>query len=89
MAKDPSGRYAATADLIEDLEAVADGRPPVQAHKLIDLSALNALDQDSDSNEVAEVSVEGSLITTPLFWIAVVGWFLAALLLIIVIRLAS
>ncbi|MHC4566222.1 MAG: protein kinase domain-containing protein, partial [Planctomycetota bacterium] len=36
MAKDPSGRYAATADLIEDLEAVADGRPPVQAHKLID-----------------------------------------------------
>jgi serine/threonine-protein kinase len=89
MAKDPSGRYAATADLIEDLEAVADGRPPVQAHKLLDLSALNALDQASDSNEVAEVSVEGSLITTPLFWIAVVGWFLVALLLIIVIRLAS
>lgn len=89
MAKNPRKRYATTADLIEDLKAVADGQPPVQAHKVLDLSALNALDQGSNPDEAAESSIKGSLITTPLFWIAVVGWFLAALLLVTVIRLAS
>jgi serine/threonine-protein kinase len=89
MAKDPAKRYATTTDLIEDLEAVAEGRPPVQAHKLIDLSALTVLDQKSNADESAETQDEGSLITTPLFWIAVVGWFLVVLLLIIVIMRAN
>ena len=88
MAKDPKKRYATAADLIEDLQAVADGRRPVQAHKLIDLSALTALDQKSNMDEAVEAQAEGSLIASPLFWIAVVGWFLVALLLIMVILLA-
>ena len=88
MAKDPTKRYADTTDLIEDLQAVADGRPPLQAHKLIDLTTLTALNQKSDSSESVEIPNEGSLITTPLFWIAVVGWFLVLLLLILVIILA-
>ena len=89
MAKDPAKRYAITTDLIEDLQALADGQPPVQAHKLIDLSTLTALNQTSDLNESAETQSEGSLITTPLFWIAVIGWFLVVLLLIVVIILAN
>jgi hypothetical protein len=88
MAKDPRKRYTTTADLIEDLQAVADGRRPVQAQKLIDLSALTALDQKSNADEAVEAQGEGSLITSPLFWIAVVGWFLVVLLLIMVVLLA-
>jgi serine/threonine-protein kinase len=89
MAKDPAKRYATTTDLIEDLQAIADGQPPMQAHKLIDLSTLTALNQKSDLNESVETQSEGSLITTPLFWIAVVGWFLVVLLLILIIILAN
>ena len=89
MAKEPLNRYATTTDLIEDLQAVADGRPPVQARKLIDLSALTSLDKENNVDIPEEEQNAVSLITTPLFWIAVVGWFLAVLLLIIVILLAS
>jgi eukaryotic-like serine/threonine-protein kinase len=89
MAKDPAKRYANTTDLIEDLQAIADGQSPMQAHKLIDLSTLTALNQMSDSNKSVETQSERSLITTPLFWIAVVGWFLVVLLLIVVIILVN
>jgi serine/threonine protein kinase len=89
MAKKARKRYASTKDLIEDLQAVADGRPPLQARKLIDLSAFDSIDQESITDLPKEEHGETSLITTPLFWIAVVGWFLAVLLLIIVILLVS
>ena len=85
MAKKPRKRYATTNDLIEDLQAVADGRPPMQARKLIDLSAFDSMDQDSISELPEEEQDEASLFTTPLFWIAVVGWFLAVLLLIVML----
>lgn len=65
MAKEPGKRYATTIDLIEDLQAVADGRPPVQARKLIDLSALTSLDQESNADASGEAQSEVSLITTP------------------------
>jgi serine/threonine protein kinase len=89
MAKKARKRYANTKDLIEDLQAVADGRPPLQARKLIDLSAFDSIDQESITDLPKEERGETPLITTPLFWIAVVGWFLAVLLLIIVILLVS
>jgi serine/threonine-protein kinase len=89
MAKSPRKRYANAADLIEDLEAVAEGRAPLQARKLLDLSALTALDQEDDTDEAIEEQNEEPLFTTPLFWIAVVGWFLAALLLTLVILMAT
>jgi serine/threonine protein kinase len=89
MVKKARKRYASTKDLIEDLQAVADGRPPLQARKLIDLSAFDSIDQESITDLPKEEHDETSLITTPLFWIAIVGWFLATLLLIIVILLVS
>jgi serine/threonine protein kinase len=88
MAKNPAKRYATTADLIEDLQAVADGRPPLQARKLFDLTALTSLDRVNKEETSGQEQSEVSLIATPLFWIAVVGWFLAVLLLIVVIWLA-
>lgn len=89
MAKAREKRYATTADLIEDLEAVAAGRPPLQARKLLDLSALTALNQQGEAEETPRAPAEESLVAKPLFWVAVVGWILAALLLVMVILLAS
>jgi serine/threonine protein kinase len=88
MAKVPKKRYAATIDLIEDLQAVAEGRPPMQAHKLIDLVALTSLDQEGKLEVSGKLQSNVSLIMTPLFWIAIVGWFLAVVMFIIVIWLA-
>jgi serine/threonine-protein kinase len=85
MAKNRAKRYATTTDLIEDIQAVANGLPPVQAHKLMDLSALTALEQKGDVGELVDTQSEESIINTPLFWIAVVGWFLVVLLLIIIV----
>jgi serine/threonine-protein kinase len=70
MAKKPRKRYASTTDLIEDLQAVAEGRPPVQARKLIDLSTFDSMDQDSISELPEEEQDEASLMTTPLCVIA-------------------
>jgi serine/threonine-protein kinase len=89
MAKDPATRYATTADLIEDLQAVASGQPPAQAHKLMDLPVLATLGQTADQGESAEMHREGSLISTPLFWIAAVGWLLVAVLLIVIVVIAT
>jgi serine/threonine protein kinase len=83
MAKDPTERYASTADLLEDLEAVAEGQPPARAHKLMDLPTIAALDQKGETNESGAQEPEESLVTTPLFWIAVVGWALVVVLVII------
>ena len=43
MAKSRDERYASTSDLIMDLEAVARGEPPLQAHKAIDPTTLREL----------------------------------------------
>jgi len=88
MAKDPAKRYATAADLIEDLQAVANGRSPAQAHKLIALPELTILDQKGDAEESIATQSERSVIATPLFWIAVVGWVLVGLLLVVVVLLA-
>ncbi|HNQ23688.1 MAG TPA: protein kinase [Phycisphaerae bacterium] len=43
MAKNPDDRYASTSDLIEDLQAVANGQPPLQARKRYDHDLLRSL----------------------------------------------
>ena len=53
MAKDRNARYSSTSDLLLDLEAIAQGRPPVQARKQIDTGVLSGL-----SASTAEESVE-------------------------------
>lgn len=96
MAKDPAKRYAATTDLIADLQAVARGQQPEQAHKLIGLWKLTAGEQGGKANteealEDAETETpcHRSLLTTPLFWIAIVGWAFAVILAVVVFLLAS
>jgi len=88
MAKEPAKRYASAADLIEDLQDVANGQPPARARKLIELPELTVLDRKNDAEESIEPESEGSVVATPLFWIAVVGWILVALLLVVIVVLA-
>ncbi len=89
LAKDPLKRYVSASDLIEDLQAVAENRPPMQARKLIDLSELSALNQRSDTEEPIEQQDEQPVSATPLFWIAVTGWVLVVLLFIVIVVLLA
>jgi len=50
MAKDRNRRYASTSDMLMDLEAIAAGKPPLQARKQFDAGALTGL-----VDEAAEV----------------------------------
>lgn len=86
MTKDRTQRYTATLDLIEDLQAVIRGKRPNHAHKLIgDMVAPDPetpVDQD-------ETAYERPLFSTPLFWIAVTGWVVAAILAVVVVVLVT
>ena len=53
MAKDRCARYSSTSDLLLDLEAIAEGRPPMQARKQIDAGVLSGL-ADADTGAAAE-----------------------------------
>lgn len=87
MAKDPDQRYRNTADLLEDLEAVANGEPPAQARRVFDISSLAALEQgeETSSGQTAVMAAQGALTEQPLFWLAVGGWGVAACLLLVLL----
>ena len=56
MAKDPDERYVSTTDLISDLQAVAQGQPPMQARKRYDHDLLKSL---ATTGEVLPAKGEG------------------------------
>jgi serine/threonine-protein kinase len=87
MAKDRRQRYANTTDLLEDLEAVAKGEPPLQARRMFDLASLSTLDRQGDTAALVEYRPEGPGL--PVFWLAVTGWILALLLVIVLLVLIS
>ena len=84
MAKDKGDRYASTSDLVTDLEAIARGEAPVYARQRFDLAKLSALEAPAEPKVVRkEVVVEPEpvpLALRPLFWAAVGGWIVAAML---------
>jgi len=85
MAKNPAKRYPTTTALIEDLQSVADGGAPAQAHKLRTHPSLIAPDQIADAGDTTVILSEKSLIASPLLWIAAIGWGLAILFLLLLI----
>ena len=91
MAKSRTQRYNTTSDLLADLEALANGEPPIQARKKFDLSTLTALEDgdhvDSGRHEpqIVEVQTYAPLLQTPAFWAAIAGWAVALILLIVVL----
>ena len=76
MAKSPKKRYGTTEDLLHDLQAVSRGEPPVIARKMVDLSALAALEPEDDqvlpvqSLGGSRGGKAGPLTEQPLFWVA-------------------
>jgi len=91
LAKDRNKRYNTTTDLLEDLQAVARGEPPVQARKKFDLSSLTALEQGTAAVPVmlgggpSSAQEAGPFYTQPLFFVALAGWLAAAVLLLILL----
>ena len=85
MVKDRVKRYASTEDLLEDLRAIAEGNPPLQARKAFDLTALAEV-EDSAPEELRKVEEDDeSLLTQPLFWIAIASGVLNLILLFIIL----
>lgn len=58
MAKDRNRRYTSTSDMLLDLQAIAQGRPPLQARKQIDSNVLSRLADDGESLEAEESDFE-------------------------------
>jgi len=58
MAKDRNARYSSTSDLLLDLEAIAEGRPPMQARKQIDAGLLSGLADADTAEEPAGAGAE-------------------------------
>jgi serine/threonine-protein kinase len=97
MAKDRNKRYNNTTDLLEDLQAMARGEPPMQAREKFDLSTLSALEEGGTHVASAAnaqvikppviIIAKPSLAEQPLFWVAFVGWLIALIILILWIAL--
>lgn len=90
MAKDPAERYSSCTDLIADVKSVLQGEPPLQARKKFDLGQFMELEKTSETN--APVSMDPMdqsppLTEQPMFWVAIGGWLVAGVLVIIVLIL--
>ncbi len=91
MAKDRKNRYTSTSDLLQDLEALCKGEPPLQARNRFDLPTLAALEATgtSESHDVTAATIEvdqsskSPLTRQMLFWLAIGGWVIALVLLVL------
>jgi serine/threonine-protein kinase len=54
MAKRKEDRYKSVEELLTDLEAVKDGRPPLRARKRFDVSVLEQLEEGGDTVQTEE-----------------------------------
>ncbi|MAE61139.1 MAG: serine/threonine protein kinase [Planctomycetaceae bacterium] len=88
MAKDRQERYASTADLLDDLHAVGDGGPPLQARRNFDFRDLVQL-EGSMGPEIPNPAREVPPLLTeqPLFWVAVASLTFNAILVIVLVLL--
>lgn len=88
MAKDREKRYASAADLLEDLQSVMRGEPPMQARRMFDLASLAQL-EPGETRVMESLDEAGSTQQAPyvkaLVWAAASGWLLAMVVLVILI----
>ncbi len=82
MAKDCKRRYSSTSDLLLDLQAIADGRPPLQARMQIDSDVLSELADAGEADWPAESSEPHELGDRSLIFVIIM---LSALLVVSVI----
>jgi serine/threonine-protein kinase len=85
MAKDRDKRYATAADLLDDLRLVQKGEAPVQARKMIDISSFTSLAKSGDTQDLVALPRDEPLTGQPIFWIGLLGWTLALIVLVVLI----
>ena len=91
MAKKREQRYASWSDLLVDLEAVAQGDPPLMARKNYDKSLLQSL-ADSAANAAPpkpQPKPAPQPIKVPLLWLFIIGGLAALSIMINIIQLIT
>ncbi len=90
MAKERSRRYRSTGDLLIDLDAVAAGEAPPQAHKQMDAGTLSMLQQGGASNRAvaAEAAAAAKKDRKLLTYIVILAGALFVSLVLHIIRFA-
>ena len=90
MAKDRDERYASTGDLLDDLRAVGEGGPPLQARRNFDFRDLVRL-EGSMGPEILNPARQPTptLTEQPVFWVAAGSLIFNAILLILLILLLA
>jgi len=88
MEKKRSKRYRSAAGLLEDLKAVTRGTPPLQARRKFNVDSLTAIEHTGQADPtrqplIPEFNDQLPLTAQPIFWLAVSGWAMALVLLII------
>ncbi len=86
MAKRREDRYKNIEELLLDLEALREGRPPVQAHKRFDVSVLEKL-QEGEVVEVKQKAYEEETIANYRMAILILSTVAAMFLIVIVLLL--
>lgn len=88
MAKRKEDRYRNVEELLADLDALRDGRPPIQAHKRFDVSMLEQLEK-GDAVEVKEEVYGGEKIANYRMAVLILSMVTVAFFLIIVLLLVT
>jgi serine/threonine protein kinase len=94
MAKDRDKRFNTSADLLEDVEAVANGESPLQARMKFDIASLAALEDKADPAQQNPATdprqaAGAPLASHPLFWLAVAGWVVACAAVVVAVIVAN
>lgn len=87
MAKRRENRYSNVEELIEDLQALQEGKPPLVAHRRFDVTDLAQL-EEGEAVETTEKSLDGETIAQYRMAILILSAVAAIFLLVIVILLA-
>jgi len=90
MAKRKQDRYNTAEELLNDLDAIRSGEPPLQAHKKFSVDALEQLEQGASFDlEPEEKVYHEEAFTRYRLWILLLSSAIAVLILIIIFMAAT